>query len=99
VDAISSQFPDTAIRVKRKLRMRITKVRQQTITVPETVIRAHSSRCEREVVTLTKMQAASALEVSEQTLASLIDDGQVHAMHAVSGALPVCKDSLFAATP
>lgn len=40
------------------------------------------------------MQAAGALGVSEQTLARLVDNGQIHAIEIVIGSERICKESL-----
>jgi hypothetical protein len=79
---------------KRKVTLKITTTTRQTIRIGDQGLRSHCSRCEREVLTLTRMQAAGALEVSEQTLARLVDNGQIHAIETVIGNERICKESL-----
>ena len=81
--------------MKRRLKMKITTLRQQTIRIPASVVRTHCLICEREVETLAAAHAAEVLEVDADTLSQLIDAGQVHAIETVSGSLRVCQDSLF----
>jgi hypothetical protein len=82
--------------MKRRVKLKITKVQQQTVSVPVLTVRARCPICGREVETLGKAQAAEVLEVNERTLDHLLTAGQVHAIQTVSGSLRICQDSLFA---
>ena len=85
--------------MKQRLRVKVTRVRRQRISMPAVPLRALCRACEREVETLTRFQAAEILEVEEQVLNALILAGHVHAFETVSGSLLICKDSLFAKRP
>jgi predicted site-specific integrase-resolvase len=81
--------------IEHTRRVKITKVQRRVERVASTTVCAHCSTCGRKVETLSKQQAADVLEVSEETLNRFIADGQVHAIHTISGTLRVCQDSLF----
>ena len=85
--------------MKQRLRVKVTRVRCQRISMPAVTLRALCQACEREVETLNRFQAAEILEVEDQVLNALILAGQVHAFETVSGSLLICKDSLFAKRP
>lgn len=80
--------------MKKRLKMKITTVRQQTIASAVEALRLACPVCEREVEMLTSAQAISILGVDHQTLGHLVDAGQVHSVQTVSGNIRVCKDSL-----
>jgi len=77
------------------MKIKITSVRRQRISIPASTLRLLCQTCEREVETLTSLQAAEILEVEDQTLRAFIFAGQVHAVETVSGSLRICKNSLF----
>lgn len=81
--------------MKRRLKMKITQVREQTSSEPTAVIQASCPVCVREVELLTIAQATAILKVEAHTLSRLIAEGRVHAIATVSGAFGVCKESLF----
>jgi hypothetical protein len=81
--------------MKRKIRLKITAASRQTMRLAGQSLRARCPACGREVETLTRSQAASALEVDETAFEILVAAGHVHAIPMVGGARRVCKDSLF----
>lgn len=81
--------------MKKRLRMKITTVREQTIKMPEAVVHAPCSACNREVEMLTPAHAAEILQVSAEALDQLIAAGRVHTIETISGSLLICKDSLL----
>jgi hypothetical protein len=82
--------------MRQRLRVKVTRVRRQRISMPAVPLHALCQGCKREVETLTRFQAAEILEVEDQVLDALILAGHVHAFETVSGNLRICKDSLFA---
>ncbi len=81
--------------MRKRLKMKITTVSEQTIKTPSIVVRAMCPACEREVETLTEQEAARFLEIDEPAMSSLVAAADVHTVQTVSGNLRVCKDSLF----
>jgi hypothetical protein len=81
--------------MKKRLRLKITRIREQTISASASTIRAHCPVCQHEVETLNTAQAAEALEVEAHTFSRLIAAGCVHQIETVSGHGRICKDSLF----
>jgi len=75
--------------------MRITTVRQQTIAPPTAILRSPCPVCEREVEMLPSGDAMTVLGVDRGALNELIAAGQIHSVKTVSGALWICKASLF----
>jgi hypothetical protein len=90
------QIPDEAIRMKRKLRMRITRVSQQTIRVSETVLRARCPQCNSEVVMLQRVHSAEAPDGCEdkERFASRIDAYQLEPIQSVTGSQEMSKEPL-----
>jgi hypothetical protein len=82
--------------MKQRLRVKVTRVRRQRISMPAVLLRALCQSCKREVETLTRFQAAEILEVEDQVLDALILAGHVHVFETISGSVRICKDSLFA---
>jgi hypothetical protein len=80
--------------MKKRFKMRVTTVRQQTIVSAIEVLRYACPVCEREVEMLTGEQAIRILGVDPETLDQLVAAGQVHSIHTVTGNIRVCKDSL-----
>jgi hypothetical protein len=78
-----------------KVKMKITRIRQRVIQSRESVERQRCQWCKREVEMLTSIEAATILEVDQQTLAGLISEGRVHAIESVSGNIWLCKESLL----
>lgn len=81
--------------MKRKLRIKISRIRRQNVSPPGMFLRTQCLLCAREVELLTKAQAAIILEVGDLTLETLLSDGHIHALETVGGRQWVCKDSLF----
>lgn len=81
--------------MKKRLKMKITTVRQQTIVSAAEPLRLSCPVCEREVEMLSGVQARRILEVDHQTLDRLVASGQVHSIESIGGNVWVCKDSLF----
>ena len=81
--------------MKRRFKMKITQVREQTIKEPTAVMQVPCPVCAREVEMLAPAQAMAILEVEAHTLSRLISEGRVHAIETVSGAFWICKESLF----
>jgi hypothetical protein len=81
--------------MKRKVTLTITKIRRRTATAPAHFFRAHCADCGHEVELVNAAQAATALEITEASLATLSAGGQVHAFVTVNGQFKFCKDSLF----
>jgi hypothetical protein len=81
--------------MKKRLKMRITTVREQTIKMPEAVVSAHCQTCDREVEMLSKAHAVEILQVSAEALDQLIAAGRVHTLETISGRLLICKESLL----
>ena len=81
--------------MKKRLKMKITTVRERTVKVPNTLIRAYCQSCNVEVEMLTRAHAIKILQISVQELGHLIAIGQVHTIETISGSLLICKDSLL----
>jgi hypothetical protein len=81
--------------MKKRLKMKITTVRQQTVLSTGERMRLLCPVCRREVDMLSGIQAVRILEVDYQALDRLVSAGQVHSIQTVSGNIWVCKDSLF----
>ena len=82
--------------MRRRIKMKITRVQQQTIRLPAAAVRARCPVCEREVETLSAAQAIEVLETDQRGLNCLLAAGQLHAMPTLSGSLRICQASLFA---
>jgi hypothetical protein len=81
--------------MKKRLKVRITTVREQTIKMPEAVVNARCQTCDREVEMLTQAHAGAILQVSTEALDQLIAIGRVHTLETISGRLLICKESLL----
>jgi len=81
--------------MKKRLKMKITTVREQTINLPDAVVHAHCPVCNQEVEMLTPGHAAEILQVSAEALDHLIAAGQAHTIETISGSRLICKDSLL----
>jgi len=81
--------------MKKRLKMKVTTFRQQTVVSVSEPLRLSCPICERDVEAFTARQAIGILEVSLEALDRLIGAGQVHAMRTITGSLWVCRDSLF----
>jgi hypothetical protein len=81
--------------MKKRLKMKITTVRERMVKMPEAVVRAHCLACNLEVEMLTNVHAARVLQVSIEELGHLITTGQVHTIETISGNLLICKNSLL----
>lgn len=81
--------------MKKRLKVKITTVREQTINMPRAVFRAHCLTCKRENEMLTNAHAAEILQVSAEVLDGLIAAGHVHTIETISGSQLICKDSLL----
>ena len=81
--------------MKQRLKVKVTNVRRQRISMLAVTLRALCQACRREVETLARFQAAEILEVEDQVLSAMILTGHVHAFETVSGSVRICKDSLF----
>jgi hypothetical protein len=81
--------------MKKRLKMKITTVRQQTIVSAGEPLRLFCPICGREVEMLPVVQAIRVLGVDRQTLSNLVAASHVHSVQTVTGSLWVCKDSLF----
>jgi Fe2+ or Zn2+ uptake regulation protein len=81
--------------MKKRLKMRITTVREQRIVSAAAELRLSCPVCEREVEMLSNVQAVTILGVNYQTLNQLVAAGRVHSIQTVSGKTWVCKESLF----
>jgi len=84
--------------MKRKLKLEITKIRRQFLSLPGARLSVHCPACGREVEMLARAEAAEILEVEGEMLDALICAGRVHAIETVSGSTKICKDSLFVRT-
>lgn len=82
--------------MKKRLKMKITTIRQQTIAPAGDSLRLPCPVCEREVEMLSEARAIGILDVRHETLDRLVARRQVHSVESVSGGVWVCKDSLFA---
>lgn len=76
-------------------RLKITTIRRRLVRVRVMALRARCPVCQREVDTLTPLQTAEVLAVSQPALDGLIANGLIHTMRTVSGSLLICKDSLL----
>jgi hypothetical protein len=81
--------------MKRRLRLKIIRIREQSISASASTIRAHCPVCRREVETLNPAQAAEVLAVEAHAFSRLIAAGGVHQIETVSGNRRICRDSLF----
>ena len=70
--------------MKKRLKMRITTVRQHTIVSAAPAFRFACPVCERDVEMLTSEQAIAILGVKAQTLDQLVAAGQVHTIHSAT---------------
>ena len=81
--------------MKRRLRLRISQIRRQTIVPAPDTLRLLCPVCEREVEMLSSNQALRFLGVDPQKLGQFVAAGQIHSVRTVNGNTWVCKDSLF----
>jgi hypothetical protein len=81
--------------MKQRLKVKVTRVRRQRISMPAVPLRALCNDCGREVETLNTFQATEILEVEDQVLDALILTRHLHAFVTVSGKLRICKDSFL----
>ncbi len=81
--------------IKRSARIKITTVRRRTIRATGSLLRAACPACERDVEMLTRIQATGILDIDDRTFDGLIAVGRIHVIQTVTGALWICKDSLF----
>jgi hypothetical protein len=81
--------------MKKRLKMKITTIREQAVRMPEAVVRAHCLVCDLEVEMFTRAHAAKILQVSTCELGHLIALSQVHTIETISGNLLICKNSLL----
>lgn len=79
----------------KRLKMKVTTVRQQTVVTANESLRLSCPVCEREVEMLSGVRALGILGVDHQTLNRLVAAGQVHSVQTVSRNTWVCKESLF----
>lgn len=84
-----------ATTVRRRVKLKITTTREQTIQLTAAGLRARCPVCQCEVDILTREQAIVMLKIREQALNRLIAHGLVHTVYTVSGTPWVCKDSLL----
>ena len=81
--------------IKRKVKLKITSASRQTVRLTSRSLNARCPVCRREVEMVSSAEAAAILEVDLGTLYRLVASGCVHRIQTVSGAVRVCKDSLF----
>lgn len=79
---------------KRKLKVKVSAVREQTVEVASVLVRARCPACGCQVDVVTPAQAAQFLEVGDSFLQRLIADGKVHAVETAGGTILLCKESL-----
>jgi hypothetical protein len=79
---------------KRRLKVKITTVRHQSVKVSAGDLRAYCVLCGREVEFVSQARAAEILSVTISTLQVLIASGEAHGVEASTGAMWVCADSL-----
>ena len=82
--------------MKRTSRVTFTKVRRQTVTVTRTVVMAHCLTCQRDVETISAVDAAAFLKIAGRILETAIASGQLHLIPIPNGSSRVCKESLSA---
>ena len=82
--------------MKQTKRLKITEVRRRTLRVGFAPIPA-SPVCNLIVGTLSRAEAALALEITDAELARWIEQGRVHAIPMLGGGVRICQKSLFAA--
>jgi hypothetical protein len=81
--------------MKQRRKMTITKVHRQTITVTTATTIVRCPFCEREVETLSTVEAGALLVTADRTLDAGVAPGQVHIIHTLNDGPRVCKDSLL----
>jgi len=81
--------------MKKRLKIRITTIRQQTIVSRGEALHLLCPACGREVEMVTSAQAKIILEADDETLDAMVAAGQVHAVKTLNGNTRVCKESLF----
>jgi len=81
--------------MKKRLKVKVTTVRQQTVVSVREALRLSCPICGRDVEALNARQAIGILEVSHEALDRLIAARQVHAIRTITGSVWVCRDSLF----
>jgi NMD protein affecting ribosome stability and mRNA decay len=82
--------------MRRRRKVTITKVRRQTVTVTTTALLVWCPFCNREVETLSEVDATVMLRLAGRMLDSAVTSGRIHLIETGSGSSRVCKDSLFA---
>ena len=80
--------------MKRRLRLKITQVRLQTMAEESAPLRLLCPVCKREVEMLSSAHAQRILGIDPQRLGHFVAAGLVHTVRTVSGKTLVCKDSL-----
>jgi hypothetical protein len=81
--------------VSQTMKIKITKVRRQRVLIPAVALRVLCQTCEREVETLTTVQAAEILKVAHPVVLGFIFTGQLHVVESVSRPR-ICQYSLLA---
>ncbi|MGH9961569.1 MAG: hypothetical protein ACREBC_31330 [Pyrinomonadaceae bacterium] len=74
--------------MKRKVRLKITTVSRQTISMPSSSLNAQGPLCEGKIETLSKVEAAGALAIADLALEELI----APVIETVSSDLKMRKD-------
>lgn len=74
--------------MKRKVRLKITTVSRQTISMPSSSLNARCPICEEEIQTLSRAESAGTLAIADLALKELI----APVIETVSGDLKICKD-------
>ena len=81
--------------MKRKLKITVTKIHRQRLTIKPTFFRAVCPVCGQEVEMLSCAESIEILEIESPMLDALIAAGEVHTTETGSGNRRVCKKSLF----
>jgi hypothetical protein len=80
--------------MKRRLKAKVTTVREQTTIISPETISLQCWTCGREVPVVSMGQAAGILGIDPQRLQGMLAQGSIHKIQTVSGLSWVCKDSL-----
>ncbi len=96
-DAATGIIPPSGRRVptKRRLKVTITKIRRERVTLPTAGFAVPCPVCQRVVEILNPPQAAPMVGVGEEAPQALLASGEIHEIWTASGSVAVCKDSLW----
>lgn len=81
--------------MKQTRKVTITKMHRRTMTATTTALLMRCPVCQREVETLSTLEALAMLQLAGRMFDAAIASGQVHVIPVLNGSSRVCEESLF----